>query len=113
MRVLASILMVFILCLAVKPGTDRLLLSAEVGSACCSASCAPVSDNASPEDMEGGCTEKACNPFQVCNCCSFVCLDIQFDYLPYQLTLAERGFNYHSVFISPFAPDCWHPPKMV
>jgi len=117
MKLLTFILATFILFLAVKPGVDSISLQTDTEQTCCGGQCAPISDNENSQDQDqnqdNDCNGKSCNPFQVCGSCVLVCLNLPFAYIPKPTVFSDKGFTYQSDFISQFASDFWHPPKIV
>lgn len=115
MKILTVILATFILCLAVKPGFDLLLLQADTEQTYNCGKCSSISnnDNSQDQNKDNSCNGKSCNPFQVCSSCVLVCFNITLISIPYPTVFSDKEFTYKSTIISKFAPDFWQPPKIV
>ena len=114
MKSLTFILTIFILFLAIKPGTDMISLQTETEQTCCGGQCTPTSDNQQDQDQQqdNDCNGQSCNPFQVCSSCVLHFLTNSFLDLSKPEISTKQNFTYQSAFTSQFAPDFWQPPKI-
>lgn len=115
MKLFTFILATFILFLAVKPGIDLLLLQTDIEHTCCGGQCTSISDNDNTQDQNGDNDSdgKTCNPFHVCSYCVLICFNIPLISIFKPTTISDKGYTYHFVFTTQFAPDFWQPPKII
>ncbi len=116
MKLSALILVITILFLAIKPGINVISLQNNPEQTCCEGQCSSLvspEKSSEQEEQEDGCEGKSCNPFQVC--CSHVlqCIANPNNEVLKPETFTKQFFSYKSTFYYQFAPDFWHPPKIV
>ena len=115
MKVFIILLSTLIFLLAIKPGVDFISLQTNTVHGCCAGECETITDLENidyPQEQPNTCDGKSCNPFQICSLCAISfssVLSLAFTTIPY----SNLKYSFQSVFISQFASDFWHPPKIV
>jgi len=113
MRIFTLLMATFILSLALKPGMDLLSLQGDEILECCAGECCPASENSNENKTEKeDCSGKSCNPFQVCGCCTFVCLANHFNLLHKTFESEKQVFSLQKTFPTLYTSDFWQPPKI-
>ena len=115
MKIFSFIFSFYILFLTVRPVLkDMDIISAKKTVSCCGSSCEPIEKKQTKEqsnDNEEG-DNKACNPFQSCNCCigfnpNFVILT----FTPIPLLDQSQTVTNERIPLR-IALDFWQPPKL-
>jgi len=115
MRFLSLILASTILLLALKPGTDALLLQTLTEQTYCHEACKPTADHEKSSDQQkqnDDCSAKSCNPFHACSSCMSLCLINSVLNLSKPEISTTLNFTHSLDFTSQFTSDFWQPPKI-
>ena len=111
MRFFTFLMATFILSLALKPGMDLLALQSDEIMECCAGDCCPATEDNSSQNEED-CSGRSCNPFQVCGCCTFVCLSNHFSLLNKTIEAEKQHISFQKTFPILYSSDFWQPPKI-
>lgn len=114
MKLLTYILPFVIVFLSIKPVVDTFSFSLENHQVCCSSDCSLFSKKQDSNPKSNPKEKSTCNPFQVCDSCTFISLS-----KPFQITTLHtkiytvQFFSYQSIVTSQYTSDFWQPPKFV
>ena len=107
MRALATIWIVFILCLTASPSISFLFTSKTCTADCCEKT---KSTDDCPNNKDCGMT--VCNPFMVCCNCNAVVSQNQIISAPYSHTI-EKHFSQPAKNGYDFTAEAWNPPRTI
>ena len=116
MKIFGFILAFYILFLSVQPGLKNVtnLTGTKTETCSCGSSCEPIEKKESeqPSNKKEDSNNKACNPFQPCQCCIVFNNDFVFLTSSPVFILAKQQTRIAEKIPPQIALDFWQPPKI-
>lgn len=111
MKILASILALFVLFLSVQPALA--LLTPKQQAECCGGCCQKVPETPKQEQpSNNNCQDTNCNPFLSCGCCIGYTVAFHSFIVQQPLIIKSQSVVLNEHGKSEFFSKCWQPPKI-